>query len=67
MPRFERAILCLLAIQRREAVCVNWMMSKFGISIAQAKRDMTELERLLPVRREKREYDGRLHSILVLA
>lgn len=63
MPRFERAILCLLAIQRREAVSVVWMMDKFGISIAQAKRDMLELERLLPVTRVLRDR----RSVLVLA
>lgn len=63
MPRFERAILCLLAIQRREAVSVAWMMDKFGISIAQAKRDMLELERLLPVTRVLRDR----RAVLVLA
>lgn len=54
MPRFERAIRCLLAIQRGEAVGVNWMMNNLGLSLAQAKRDMVELERVLPLRRERR-------------
>ena len=41
LARFERAVRCVLAIQRGEAVSVPWMRSKLGISLAQAKRDMT--------------------------
>jgi hypothetical protein len=65
IPRFERAVLCLLAIQRGEAVSVVWMMSKLGLSRAQATRDMLELERVLPVRRHKVVKNGRSFLMLM--
>jgi hypothetical protein len=65
IPRFERAVRCLLAIQRGEAVGVVWMMEKLGLSRAQAKRDMLELETVLPVTRHKVVKNGR--SFLMLA
>jgi hypothetical protein len=54
LPRFERAIRCLLAIQRGEQVSAMWMVEKLGISYPQAKRDMLELECALPLRRTRR-------------
>lgn len=63
IPRFERAIRCLLAIQRGEAVGVEWMMDKLRVSAAQAKRDMLDLERVLPVIRKLIERK----AVLVLA
>lgn len=54
LPRFERAIRVALAIQRGEAIGVHWLMEKLGLSLAQAKRDLLEIERCLPVRRERR-------------
>lgn len=65
VPRFERAVRCLLAIQRGEAVGVVWMVDKFGMSLAQAKRDMLELERVLPVTRHQLVKNG--CSFLMLA
>jgi hypothetical protein len=58
-----RAIQYAFALQKKEPVSVPWMVEKFGISLAQAKRDLVELECLLPVRREKR--DNR-RSVLVM-
>ena len=52
--RFERAIRCLLAVQHGKPVSVPRMVQEFGISLALAKRDMAELERLLPLNRERR-------------
>ncbi len=51
--RFERAIRCLMALQRGDPVSATWMVERFGISFPQAKRDVLELERVLPVRRVK--------------
>jgi predicted DNA-binding transcriptional regulator YafY len=64
MPSFERAIRCLLAIQRGERVTVYWMINNLGISLAQAKRDMDELERVLPVRRTK-GYNGQVALVTI--
>lgn len=54
LPRFERAVRCVLALQRGERVTVQWMVATLGVSRAQAKRDMLELERVLPVERQGR-------------
>lgn len=54
MPRYEKALRCILALQRGEPVGVHWMIEHLRISRAQAKRDMLELERVLPLARERR-------------
>lgn len=67
MTRFERAIRYLQAIQRGEPVSVLWMVERFGISKPTAKRDMVELERVLPLTSERRitHHNGYERAVLV--
>lgn len=66
MPRFERAVRAAIALHRGCAISVYWMMDNFRLSIAQAKRDMLELERVMAVRRERRA-DGRTYLVAMPA
>lgn len=63
MKPFERALRLLLAIQRGEPVSAAWMVERFAISRSQAKRDMLELERVLPVLRVRQ---GESHRAVIV-
>jgi DeoR/GlpR family transcriptional regulator of sugar metabolism len=51
LPRFERAVRCLLHLQAGGSITRRWLMDHLGLSCAQAKRDLNEIERVLPVHR----------------
>lgn len=59
IPRFERAVRCTLALQSGQVINAPWLVATFRLSLAQAKRDLEELERVLPVVRER----GRLQLL----
>jgi len=59
VARAERFVRCTLALQNGAVVTAGYLMEHFGVSAAQAKRDLNEIERLLPVHRD----NGRLRIL----
>lgn len=51
--RFERAIRCAARLYAGLPIDRRWLVEAFGMSSAQAKRDLDEMERVLPVMRER--------------